>query len=168
MNLKDFSRMGENITSSVDLANEIDVTLNILHNKLKNRITIHKDYEPNMPKIDAFGGQLNQVFMNIFDNAAYAIKGKGNIKISMQHDEKYVTIKIEDDGCGMDKETLDRLFDPFFTTKPVGQGTGLGMSITYKIIKNHNGEIIAESEKDKGTIFTIKLPIINSEIAKGV
>ena len=168
MNLKDFSRMGANVTSSVDLANEIDITLNILHNKIKNRITIHKDYEPDMPKIDAFGGQLNQVFMNIFDNAAYAIKEEGNIKISMQHDEKYVTIKIEDDGCGMDKETVDRLFDPFFTTKPVGQGTGLGMSITYKIIKNHNGEIYVESEKGKGTIFTIKLPIVNNVITKGV
>ena len=134
----------------MDLANEIDITLNILHNKIKNKITIQKDYAPDMPKIDAFGGQLNQVFMNIFDNAAYAIKDEGIIKISMQHDEKYVTIKIEDNGCGMDKETVDKLFDPFFTTKPVGQGTGLGMSITYKIIKNHNGKIYAESEKGKG------------------
>ena len=168
MNLKDFSRMGENATSSIDLAHEIDITLNILHNKIKNRIKIHKDYAPDMPKIDAFGGQLNQVFMNIFDNAAYAIKNEGNIKISMQHDEKYVTIKIEDDGCGMDKETAERLFDPFFTTKPVGQGTGLGMSITYKIVKNHNGEIYAESEKGKGTTFTIILPIVNKVIEKGV
>ena len=168
MNLKDFSRMGETVTSSIDLANEIDITLNILHNKLKNRITVHKDYAPDIPKIDAYGGQLNQVFMNIFDNASYAIKGEGNIKISMQHDEKYVTIKIEDDGCGMDKKTAERIFDPFFTTKPVGQGTGLGMSITYKIIKNHNGEIFAESEKGKGTTFTIKLPIVNNTIAEGI
>ena len=68
----------------------------------------------------------------------------------------------------MDKETAERLFDPFFTTKPIGQGTGLGMSISYKIIKNHNGEIYAESEKGKGTTFTIKLPIVNRVIEKGV
>ena len=168
MDLKNFSRMGENITSTIDLRTEIDITLNILHNKLKNRINIIKDYQDNMPKIDALGGQLNQVFMNILDNAAYAIKDNGNIKIIMRYDEKYVTIIIEDDGCGMDEKTLNKIFDPFYTTKPVGEGTGLGMSISYKIIKNHNGEIKAESEEGKGTKFTIKLPIENKEITKGV
>ena len=167
MDLKNFSRMGEKITSTVDLASEIDTTLNILHNKIKNRITIHKDYAPDLPKIDALGGQLNQVFMNILDNAAYAIKETGNIKITMRNDEKYVTIEIEDDGCGMNKETTDKIFDPFFTTKPVGEGTGLGMSISYKVIKNHNGNIKVESEEGKGTKFTIKLPIENKNIIQG-
>ena len=168
MDLKNFSRMGESTTSSVDLAKEIDTTLNILNNRIKNRITVHKDYSPNLPKIDALGGQLNQVFMNILDNATYAIKETGNIKIIMRNDEKYVTIKIEDDGCGMDKQTAEKIFDPFFTTKPVGEGTGLGMSISYKVIKNHNGKIQVESELGKGTTFTIKLPIENTNIAKGV
>ena len=167
MDLKNFSRMGEKITSSVDLEKEIDTTLNILHNKLKNRITVHKDYPEDMPKIDAFGGQLNQVFMNILDNATYAIKDKGNIKIIMRYDEKYVTIIFEDDGCGMSRETKEKIFDPFYTTKPVGEGTGLGMSISYKVIKNHGGEIKVESEENKGTTFTIKLPINNNDIIQG-
>ena len=167
MDLKNFSRMGENAASSIDLAKEIDTTLNILNNRIKNRITVHKDYQPNIPEIDALGGQLNQVFMNILDNATYAIKETGNIKITMRNDEKYVTIKIEDDGCGMDKKTAEKIFDPFFTTKPVGEGTGLGMSISYKVIKNHNGEISVESEPGKGTAFVIKLPIKNKSLAKG-
>ena len=168
MDLKNFSRMGEKTTASIDLVTEIDTTLNILHNKLKNRITIHKDYADNMPKIDALGGQLNQVFMNILDNAAYAIKGTGNIKIIMRYDKNYVTIKIADDGCGMSKESAEKIFDPFYTTKPVGEGTGLGMSISYKVIKNHNGDIKVESEEGKGTTFTITLPIENKEITKGM
>lgn len=165
IDLKSFSRKGENTISSINLPKEIDTTLNILHNKIKNRIEVHKDYAPDLPEIDGFGGQLNQVFMNILDNAAYAIKDTGNINITIKHDEKYVIIEIEDDGCGMDKQTAEKIFDPFFTTKPVGEGTGLGMSISYKVIKNHNGEIIVNSEKDKGTKFTIKLPIKNKNIA---
>ena len=168
MDLKNFSRMGEHITSTIDLATEIDTTLNILHNKIKNRIEIVKDYAPDMPKIDAFGGQLNQVFMNILDNAAYAIKDKGTIKITMRHDEKYATIIIEDDGCGMKQDVANKIFEPFYTTKPTGEGTGLGMSISYKVIQNHNGKISVESEEGKGTKFIITLPIVNKDVTKGV
>lgn len=166
--LKNFSRMGEKTISTIDLPTEIETTLNILYNKIKNRINIHKNYANNIPKIDAYGGQLNQVFMNILDNATYAIKDKGNITITIQHDHKYVTIEIEDDGCGMKKEVSDKIFEPFFTTKPVGFGTGLGMSISYKVIKNHLGEINVESEEGKGTKFIIKLPISNKSITQGV
>ena len=159
---KNFSRMEEMVVSSVDLEKEIDVTLNILHSKLKNRIEVHKEYEENLPRIDAFGGQLNQVFMNILDNAAFAIKEKGNIFIRIKQDEmkKNVIIEFNDDGSGMDEDTAKRIFDPFFTTKAPGQGTGLGMSISYKVIQRHDGEISVESKKGEGTTFIIKLPIV--------
>ena len=157
--LKNFSRLDANVVSTVSLEKEIDTTLNILHNKLKNRIEVHKEYAPNMPKIDCLGGQLNQVFMNILDNAAFAIKDKGDIYIRLNFDDKYALIEFEDNGCGMSKKTAEKIFDPFFTTKPVGQGTGLGMSISYKVIKTHSGEITVSSEEGKGTIFKIKLPI---------
>lgn len=166
-NLKNFSRMGESTTSTVDIESEIDTTLTILNNKMKNKVVVHKNYMPNIPKIDAFGGQLNQVFMNILDNATYAIKDKGNIYINMYYDEKYVTIEFVDDGCGMTQEVADKIFDPFFTTKPVGDGTGLGMSISYKVIQNHNGKIKVESEVGKGTKFTLTLPILNQKITFG-
>lgn len=159
--LKSFSRMEEATITDVDLPHEIDTTLNILHNKIKNKATVHKEYNENIPKVEAFGGQLNQVFMNILDNAVGAIKETGDIWIRMNEDKenKNLIIEIEDNGIGMDEETSRKVFNPFFTTKPVGQGTGLGMSITYKIIKNHQGDIRVESKQNLGTKFIIRLPI---------
>ncbi len=159
--LKSFSRMEEAAITDVDVIHEIETTLNILHNKLKNKTVIHKEYTEPIPKIEAFGGQLNQVFMNILDNAAGAIEKQGDIWIRVQLDNscQNLIIQIEDNGIGMDEETERKVFDPFFTTKPVGQGTGLGMSITHKIIKNHQGDIKVSSEKNKGTKFTITLPL---------
>ena len=159
--LKSFSRMEELSISDVDLVTEIDTTLNILHNKIKNKAEIHKEYMSGLPKIEAFGGQLNQVFMNILDNAVGAIEKTGDIWIRINADKelKNLIIEIEDNGSGMDEETARKVFNPFFTTKPVGQGTGLGMTITYKIIKNHQGDISVTSKKGEGTKFTIRLPI---------
>ena len=159
--LKSFSRMEEATITDVNIPHEIDMTLNILHNKIKNKAEIHKEYMENVPKIEAFGGQLNQVFMNILDNAVGAIKETGDIWIRINPDDsnKNLVIEIEDSGAGMDEETTRKVFNPFFTTKPVGQGTGLGLSITYKIIKNHQGDIKCESELGKGTKFIITLPI---------
>ena len=173
--LKSFSRMEEAAISDVDIPHEIDMTLNILHNKIKNKAEIHKEYMDVLPKIEAFGGQLNQVFMNILDNAVGAIKETGDIWIRINPDEahKNLIVEIEDNGAGMDTETVNKVFNPFFTTKPVGQGTGLGLSITYKIIKNHQGDIKCESELGKGTKFIITLPInidrenLNAGVALG-
>ncbi len=162
LNLKDFSRMEESAITNVDLPKEIDSTLNILNNKFKHGITVKKDYHEDVPKIEAYGGQLNQVFMNILDNAAFAVEGKDNaeVDITIRRDKKYAYIEIQDNGKGMDEETKNKIFNPFFTTKPVGQGTGLGLSISYKVIKNHNGTINVDSEVGKGTKFTIKLPLL--------
>ncbi len=157
--LKSFSRMEEVAITDVDIPNEIDTTLNILHNKIKNKAEVHKEYIENVPKIEAFGGQLNQVFMNILDNAVGAIENQGDIWIRINADNKNLILQIEDNGVGMDEETVRKVFDPFFTTKPVGQGTGLGMSITHKIIKNHQGNIKVESKQGQGTKFTITLPL---------
>ncbi|MGN0192540.1 MAG: ATP-binding protein [Candidatus Gastranaerophilaceae bacterium] len=174
LDLKDFSRMEEAALTSVDLAKEIDTTLNILYNKFKYKITVHKEYEPNMPKIEAYGGQLNQVFMNILDNAAYAVsdKERGDVYIRLRTTNKYAVIEIEDNGKGMDAKTRDKIFNPFFTTKPVGQGSGLGLSISYKVIKNHKGNIEVYSTPGKGTKFIITLPLVtqreNPETTKEV
>ena len=125
----------------------------------KNKITVHKEYQENMPHVEAYGGQLNQVFMNILDNAAFAIQDKGDVWIRLKSDGNNAIIEFEDNGCGMDEETRKKVFDPFFTTKEVGQGTGLGMAISYKVIKNHKGRIDLISEKGKGSKFTIILPL---------
>ena len=159
--LKSFSRTGEAAITDVDIVSEMDTTLNILHNKIKHKVEIHKEYIDFVPKIEAFGGQLNQVFMNILDNAIGAIKQSGDIWIRIKTDENYkkLIIEVEDNGEGMEPDVVSKVFDPFFTTKPVGQGTGLGMSITHKIVKNHQGDIKVDSIKGKGTKFTVILPI---------
>lgn len=159
LDLKNFSRMEERVLSSINIAKEIDTTLNILHSKYKNRIEIHKEYDENLPLVDSYGGQLNQVFMNILDNAFYAIEDKGDVYIRTKQSGKNVIIEFEDTGKGMSRETAEKIFNPFFTTKPVGKGTGLGMAISYRVIKDHRGDIKIKTEVGKGTTFIITLPI---------
>ncbi|MEI8129711.1 MAG: ATP-binding protein, partial [bacterium] len=109
--LKNFSRLDEMVVNNVDLPKEIDTTLNILHNKIKGKIEVVKDYAPNLPTIEGYGGQLNQVFMNILDNACYAIQENGTIYIRLQKEGKDVIIEFEDTGCGMQKEQLEKIFE---------------------------------------------------------
>lgn len=167
LDLKNFSRMDEMVFSECNIPKEIDTTLNILNNKIKNRIVVHKDYEENLPKIEAYGGQINQVFMNVIDNAQSAIKGTGDIFISVKKDGPNIKIEFKDTGCGIKAENLNKIFEPFYTTKPVGQGTGLGMSIAYKVIEAHNGKITVDSVVGEGTKFTIILPINRDDKEKG-
>lgn len=165
LDLKNFSRLDEMVINEINLPKEIDTTLNILHNKIKGKIEIVKEYAEDLPLIEGYGGQLNQVFMNILDNSCYAIKEKGTINIKLQKKEKDVIIEFEDSGCGMSQEQASKIFEPFYTTKPVGEGTGLGMSISYKVIQQHNGEISVESNEGKGSKFKIRLPIkMNKEV----
>ncbi len=157
MDLKNFSRTDKMIINAVDINKEIDTTLNILYNKYKNKAQIHKEYTA-VPPIDCYGGQLNQVLMNIIDNAVFAIGDSGDIFIRTYSKDNTLYVEIEDNGKGIAKENLEKIFEPFFTTKGVGEGTGLGMSISYKIIDSHGGKIEVESEVGKGTKFTVILP----------
>lgn len=159
LDLKNFSRMEEMVLTQFDIPKEIDTTLNILNNKYKNRITVIKNYDENTPKIEAYGGQLNQVFMNILDNAQDAMGESGTLTINTYKSEQNVKIEFIDTGSGIPPENIKKIFDPFFTTKAVGKGTGLGMSISYRVINDHHGKIEVESEVGKGTKFTITLPI---------
>ncbi|HBG47979.1 MAG TPA: hypothetical protein DDW90_00400 [Cyanobacteria bacterium UBA9971] len=158
LDLKNFSRLDEAMVKEVDIHEGIDSALNILESKYKDRVTVHKQYGE-IPQIMCYAGQINQVFMNVLDNAAQAIEGNGNVYVRTKVIDQDAVIEIEDTGPGIDEETLPKIFDPFFTTKPVGEGTGLGLSICYKIIKSHNGKMEVESEKGKGTKFIIKIPV---------
>ena len=166
LDLKNFSRMEEMVLTQFDIPKEIDTTLNILNNKYKNRITVIKNYASDLPKIEAFGGQLNQVFMNILDNAQDAMGDNGTLTINAFREHQKVRIEFIDNGKGIPQENLKKVFDPFFTTKAVGKGTGLGMSISYRVINDHNGTINVESEVGKGTKFIIVLPINHEDANK--
>ncbi|MDJ1184652.1 trifunctional serine/threonine-protein kinase/ATP-binding protein/sensor histidine kinase [Roseofilum casamattae] len=167
--LRTFSRLDESEFKAVNLHEGIDSTLTILQSSLpatekRREIQILKDYG-DLPRVGCYAGQLNQVFLNILNNAIDALEEyEGQefplISISTKSDGSNVTIAIADNGTGMTEDTQKRLFDPFFTTKPVGKGTGLGMAIAYQIIaEQHEGTISCQSELSKGTKFIISLPV---------
>lgn len=156
--LKDFSHVGETELLEADIHLGIDTTLNIVLNEIKYKATIVKEYGQ-LPPVKCLISQLNQVFMNLLVNASHAIKDTGVITVSTGCSDDGVWIKISDTGSGIPPENLNRIFEPFFTTKPVGSGTGLGLSLSYGIVKKHGGRIDVESEVGKGTSFTIHLPL---------
>ena len=108
--------------------------------------------------IECYPGKLNQVFLNIIGNSIDAIEKEGVIEIGTRSLQDHVEVSIKDTGKGIPQEIIDKIFDPFFTTKTVGKGVGLGLSITFGIIKEHNGKIDVKSEVNAGTVFTISLP----------
>ena len=125
---------------------------------MKGRITIHKDYGE-IPEINCYPNQLNQVFMNILMNGIASIEKDGFITIKTFLENENLVVQISDNGSGISKENIDKLFDPGFTTRGHGVGTGLGLSISYNIIQKHQGEIKVETEVGKGSTFSIYLPI---------
>ena len=159
--LKDFSHADEEEWNLSDLHKGIDSTLNIVNNEVKYKADIIKEYS-DIPEIECIPAQLNQVFMNLLVNAAHAIEEHGTITIKTWADDNDVFVSVSDTGQGIAKENLRKLFDPFFTTKPVGEGTGLGLALSYGIIERHSGEILVDSIVGKGTTFTIRLPISHS------
>jgi len=157
-NLRNFTRLDENEFKLSNLEEGLDSTLVILNSQLKDRIEVIKEYG-HIPLVNCFPGQINQVFINILNNAAQAIVGEGKIWIKTLVSAGVAEIVIKDSGSGMTEETKNRIFDPFFTTKDVGIGTGLGLSISYGIIEKHHGSIEVESTPGQGTQFTIKIPL---------
>ncbi|MGD1806033.1 trifunctional serine/threonine-protein kinase/ATP-binding protein/sensor histidine kinase [Dapis sp. BLCC M126] len=166
--LRTFARLDESEFKRVDLHEGIESTLTILQNRLRKKekrveIQVVKDYGK-LPLVECYAGQLNQVFLNILNNAIDALeecKAQNSlaIRISTETDGKQVTIAIADNGEGMNEETKKRLFDPFFTTKEVGKGTGLGLAIAHQIVtEKHGGKITCNSTVGKGTTFTIMIP----------
>jgi len=158
--LKDFSRVGETDWQAADLHACLESTLNVVWNEIKYRAEVVKHYGA-LPEVDCMPSQLNQVFMNLLVNAAQSIHGNGTITISTGADEAAgeAWISIADTGGGIAPEHLHRIFDPFFTTKPVGQGTGLGLSVSYSIVQKHGGRIEVDSRVGEGTCFRLRLPL---------
>ena len=159
-NLRTFSRLDEADYKKTDIHEGIDSTIRLLSRYFStDNIALVRDYGE-LPPIDTFSGQLNQVWMNLFVNAAQAVGAKGGeVRIATQTDGEFVNVAVSDTGGGIAPEHLKRIFDPFYTTKPVGEGTGLGLSISFGIVERHGGTITVDTELDKGTSFTVRLPI---------
>jgi PAS domain S-box-containing protein len=155
--LRNFARLEEAEPKAANLHEGLESTLTLVHHEIKNRIEVTRDYGE-IPNVECLPDQLNQVFMNILVNAAHAIEGNGKITIRTRFDGDSVIITFVDSGKGISAENLPRIFDPGFTTKGVGVGSGLGLPICYKIVKEHGGRIDVQSELGKGTTVTVTLP----------
>ncbi|WP_052444332.1 cache domain-containing protein [Flammeovirga sp. OC4] len=177
LGLRTFSRLDEDTFKSANINEGIQSTITILNNKVKKKdISMEVALQSDIPEIKCLPGRLNQVFMNVINNAIQAVEERtGKIKISTSYadGDDYINIKVRDNGEGMPQAIIDKIFDPFFTTKEVGEGTGLGLSISYGIIKKHGGEIMVsskykndDSDEVSFTEFSIILPLVGEDDLK--
>lgn len=160
ISLKDFSRLDRKAVDEVNIHHCIENALKIAANPIReNNITVNKEFDE-LPLLVCTPSKLNQVFLNIITNAAQSMKeSSGKLTVKTQHENDNVNVSFSDEGIGMTEDVIQKMFDPFFTTKPIGEGTGLGMSIAYKIIQEHKGKIFVESQPKAGTTIRITLPI---------
>ena len=160
--LWEFSRPSAGHIGQIDVHQNIEQAIKILQNQAKfHDVEIVKNYDPGLPAIVGDNSQLNQVFINLLVNAADSIDQKGTITITTAFvvvDDR-ITVKFADTGSGIAPDHLNKIFDPFFTTKPAGEGTGLGLSTSYGIVRRHGGSVDVESTRGQGTTFTIGLPL---------
>lgn len=157
--LKSYTYLDQAPRQMVNIHDGLDNTLIILRSKLQGGVTVQRDYASDLPLIDAFGSELNQVWTNLIDNSIDAMNGKGEIRLRTRRDGDWVVVEVEDNGPGIPPAVQTKIFDPFFTTKPPGQGTGMGLNISHNIIvQRHKGRIDLHSQPGQ-TRFEICLPL---------
>jgi signal transduction histidine kinase len=159
--VKGYSFMDQAVVGDVDVRKGIADTLVILRHKLAG-ITLEQSFADDLPLIEGSGGELNQVWVNLLDNAAEALEGRGHISIAGRRDDDEVIVEITDDGPGMPEEVRARIFDPYYTTKDVGAGLGVGLDIVQRVVAAHHGDLSVSSEPGR-TRFTVRLPLRQPE-----
>jgi signal transduction histidine kinase len=157
--LKGYSFMDRAPVQSVDVREGLDDTLVMLSSRLRDGITVDVDYSEDLPRIQGYGSELNQVWTNLIDNAIGAMDGKGRLELKAHQDNSWVVVEVADTGPGIPIESQEKIFDPFFTTKAPGEGTGLGLNISHRIIVEKHGGQISVDSKPGATRFTVRLPI---------
>ncbi|MEW6719214.1 MAG: ATP-binding protein [Thermodesulfobacteriota bacterium] len=159
LNLKSFSRVDQAESKHADINECLESTIRIVWNEIKYKANLVKELGE-IPLTRCYPQQINQVLMNLLVNAAQAIEKQGEIRVRSWAEDGFACVSVSDTGCGIPRDVLDRIFEPFYTTKEVGKGTGLGLSIAYDIVEKHGGKILVESELGKGSIFTVRIPLV--------
>lgn len=157
--VKEYTYLDQAPLKKIDLHAGLENTLVILKHKLKQGISIQRDYDSSLPQLEAYGGELNQVWTNLIDNAVDSMGGDGELRLRTYRDGDLAVVEIGDNGSGIHPDVLPRLFEPFFTTKEPGQGTGLGLYVSHSIIQKHRGKIEVTSTPGD-TRFKVSLPIL--------
>ncbi len=169
--VKSYSYMDQTPLSEIDVEQGIEVTLRMFQHQLKHGFAVERAYSGNLPKIPANGTELNQIWTNLIDNAIGAMKatpdGKKLLQVSTVLEPDTVLVQVTDSGPGIPPEIQGKIFDPFFTTKPVGEGTGLGLDIVQRIVRNHQGTIRVESKPGR-TVFQVRLPLGKTDLSPKV
>jgi signal transduction histidine kinase len=168
--VKSYSYMDQTPLSEVDVEQGIDVTLRMFQHQLKHGFEVRRKFSGKLPKIPANGSELNQIWTNLIDNAIGAMKSADNgekiLQVCTALEPGAVLVEFVDSGPGIPEEIKGRIFDPFFTTKQVGEGTGLGLDIVQRIVRNHQGSIRVESKPGR-TAFQVRLPLVRRELGSG-
>jgi signal transduction histidine kinase len=157
--MKSYTYLDQAPLLEVDIHDGLENTLIIMQHKLKSGVTVRREYSADLPRIEAYASDLNQVWTNIIDNAVDAMNGRGEIVLRTYVEDNHVVVEIIDNGPGVPEDIRSRIYEPFFTTKPPGKGTGLGLHISHDIIANrHHGQLLVESKPGE-TKFKAVLPI---------
>src|SRR5579863_3367435 len=159
--IKEYTYMDQAAIQNVDVVKSLEITLTILNHKLKQGVSVHRDYQRLPFLVNSFGSELNQVWTNLIDNAIDAMSGKGELRVRTYRDDNCVVVEIADNGPGISPEVQPHIFEPFFTTKGVGEGTGLGLDTVQRIVKKHRGNIQVNS-KPGDTRFQVWLPLADA------
>ncbi len=164
--VKGFTQMDRaTIAQPLDVGQGLADTLTVLRNKVKKKsATVEVEVDPDLPAVEGYGGELNQVWVNLIDNALDAVATGGRLDVSARRENGAVTVRIADDGPGIPDAIRERIYDPFFTTKPMGEGTGLGLDIVRRLVNRNKGTIEMESRPGR-TVFTVKLPMARGPAA---
>jgi signal transduction histidine kinase len=160
--VKSYTYMDQTPTREVDVVEGLEVTLRIFQHRLKQGVTVRKDFAEGLPGVQGNGSELNQIWTNLIDNALDAMEGmpaeQQVLEVRACGDAECVTVEITDSGPGIPAEIQGRIFDPFFTTKGVGDGTGLGLDLVRRIVRGHEGSVRVESWPGR-TMFAVRLPV---------
>ena len=157
--VRSYSQMDRASLQQIDVTEGLETTVVILSHKLGDDVTVVRDYGSDVPRIEAYAGELNQVWTNLIDNALDAIDGRGTVRLSTRVDGDGILVEISDTGPGMPKEVAEHAFEPFYTTKDVGRGTGLGLDIARRIVVERHGGAITIDSRPGQTVLRVRLPL---------